>query len=136
MNLRTLAALAALGSTLAVASAADMAKLTIKMVALNGSGENGTATFTQESDGVHVKVTLENPPKGVAQPTHIHKGTCKNINKAPEYALKNTTDGSGESVVPGIKLSDLVASDFALNVHKSTDDLATYVSCGDIKPAK
>jgi hypothetical protein len=136
MNLRMLAAIAALGSTLAIASAADMSTLTIKMNALNGSGENGTAVFTQEADGLHVKVTLKNAPKEVAQPTHIHLGTCKNINKAPEYALKNTTDGSNDSVVPGVKLSDLAKGSYALNVHKSTDDLATYVSCGDIKADK
>ncbi len=107
--------------------------LTIPMKALNDSGETGTAVLTQQDDGVHVAVTLKNAPKDTPQPTHIHIGTCGNINKAPEYSLVNTVDGKGDSVVKGVKLSDLTAGKYAINVHKSSDDLATYVSCGDIK---
>ncbi len=107
--------------------------LTIPMKALNDSGETGTAVLTQQDDGVHVAVTLKNAPKDTAQPTHIHIGTCGNINKAPEYGLVNTVDGKGESVVKGVKLSDLTAGKYAINIHKSGDDLGTYVSCGDIK---
>jgi hypothetical protein len=135
IHLRTIAAIAAIASTAAIASAAAPTSLTIQMKALNGSGESGTATFTQESDGLHIKIALKNAPAGVGQPTHIHIGTCANINKAPEYALKNTTGGVNSSVVPGVKLSDLMQGHYALNVHKSTDDLGTYVSCGDIAAA-
>ena len=107
--------------------------LTIPMKALNSSGEDGTAVLTQQDDGVHVAVTLKDAPKDTPQPTHIHIGTCGNINKAPEYALVNTVDGKGDSVVKGVKLSDLTSGKYAINVHKSGDDLSTYVSCGDIK---
>lgn len=107
--------------------------LTIPMKALNDSGETGTAVLTQQDDGVHVAVTLKNSPKDTPQPTHIHIGTCGGINKAPEYALVNTVDGKGDSVVKGVKLSDLTAGKYAINVHKSGDDLGTYVSCGNIK---
>ncbi|HET9030935.1 MAG TPA: hypothetical protein VFN49_12250 [Candidatus Aquilonibacter sp.] len=110
--------------------------VTIPMKALNGSGEDGTAVFTQEKDGVRVVVSLKNAPKGTPQPTHIHAGNCGNINKAPEYPLNNTVDGSSSSVVKGVKLSDLMASKYAVNVHKSGDDLGTYVSCGNINTAK
>lgn len=134
MNLLRIGALAlaaALVPGLAMAASAD--SLTITMKALNGSGEDGTAVLTQQKDGVQVVVTLKNPPKDTPQPTHIHIGTCGDINKAPEYALVNTVDGKGTSVVKGIKLSDLTAGKYAVNVHKSGDDLATYVSCGNIK---
>ncbi|MDE2482922.1 MAG: hypothetical protein KGN02_12135 [bacterium] len=132
-HLQTLAAAAALVATLGtVAVAATPKTLTIKMAALNGSGENGTATLTQESDGVLVVVNLKNAPKD-AQPTHIHIGTCGNINKAPEYALQNTVGGKGTSTVKGVKLSDLLMGHYAINVHKSTTDLGTYASCGNIK---
>lgn len=107
--------------------------LTVPMKALNDSGENGTAVLTQADDGVHVAVTLKGAPKDTAQPTHIHVGTCGNINKSPEYALVNTVDGKGDSVVKGVKLSDLTTGKYAINVHKSGDDIGTYVSCGDIK---
>ena len=121
----------------ALVSAADSDKsITIPMKALNGSGETGTAVFTQEDAGVRVVVTLKNAPKGVAQPTHIHAGTCEKINAAPEYPLEPTTDGKNSSVVKGVKLSDLLSGKYALNIHKSADDIPTYVSCGNIVASK
>jgi hypothetical protein len=128
----TAAAVVALGgATLAAAHAATTA-LTVDMKALNGSGETGTATLTQESDGVKVVVSLKNAPAD-AQPTHIHIGTCGNISKAPEYALVSLQNGSSTSVVKGVSLADLLKGHYAINVHKSASDLGTYVSCGDIK---
>ena len=106
--------------------------VTIPMKALNNSGETGTAVLTQQDEGVQVVVTLKNTPSN-EQPTHIHAGTCSNINKAPEYGLRNTVDGKSSTIVRGIKLSDLTSGKYAINVHKSADDLGTYVSCGDIK---
>lgn len=107
--------------------------LTIQMKALNGSTEDGTAVLTQEANGVRVTISLKNAPKDTPQPTHIHVGTCGNINAAPEYPLENTVDGKGTSLVKGVKLSDLTAGKFAVNVHKSGDEIKTYASCGNIK---
>lgn len=114
------------------AIAQEPTTLTIPMHAKNGSHEDGIATLTQGADGVRVVVTLQNAPD-IAQPTHIHLGTCANINKAPEYALVDTQKGQGDSVVRGVKLADLLHGTYAINVHKSGFDLETYVSCGDIK---
>ncbi len=132
ISLRTgaLALCAALAVSVSALAAAP-STLTIPMKALNGSGENGTATLTQEPDGVKVVVALKNGSKA-AQPTHIHVGTCGNINKAPEYPLNNTMGGKGMSIVKGVKLADLLKGKYAINVHKSTSDLGTYVSCGNI----
>src|SRR5579875_1373343 len=107
ISLRTgaLALCAALAVSATAFAATMSSKVTIPMKALNGSGEDGTATLTQESDGVKVVVDLKNGTAD-AQPTHIHVGTCGNINKAPEYPLSNTVSGKGESLVKGVKLSD------------------------------
>lgn len=121
----------ALVSLSSPAKAADAQTLTITMKALNGSGENGKATISQVQGGVLVTVTLDNGA-GQMQPTHIHAGTCGNINLAPEYPLHNTVDGKSTTVLPGLKISDLLSNKYAINVHKSADDLATYVSCGNI----
>lgn len=128
----TAAALVAIGGATLVAAHAATTAVTVDMKALNGSGENGTATLTQESDGVKVVVSLKNAP-AEAQPTHIHIGTCGNISKAPEYALVSLENGASTSVVKGVTLDDLLKGHYAINVHKSTSDLGTYVSCGDIK---
>jgi Cu/Zn superoxide dismutase len=125
-------ALATLAGTTLTAAGAATTAVTIDMKALNNSNENGTATLTQESGGVKVVVTLKNAPDTV-QPTHIHAGTCTNINKAPEYALESVTKGTSTTVVQGVSLDDLLKGHYAINVHKSADDLGTYVSCGDIK---
>jgi hypothetical protein len=105
--------------------------ITIPMKALNGSGEDGMATITQGSGGIDVVVSLQNGTQ-IAQPTHIHIGSCGAINKAPEYALRDTVDGKGDSLVAGVNLSDLFKGHYAINVHKSANDLGTYVSCGNI----
>jgi hypothetical protein len=105
--------------------------VTIPMKALNGSGEDGMATITQGTGGIDVVVTLQNGT-AVPQPTHIHIGTCGAINKAPEYALRDTVNGKGDSLVAGVNLADLLKGHYAINVHKSANDLPTYVSCGNI----
>jgi Cu/Zn superoxide dismutase len=124
-------ALGATASLGAAPAAAATTTLTVSMKALNGSGENGTATLTQESDGIKVVVALKNAP-ATAQPTHIHIGTCGSIKAAPEYALVSVTGGSSTSEVKGVTLDQLLAGHYAINVHKSLDDVGTYVSCGDI----
>ena len=128
----TAAALVALGGATLVSAHAATSAVTVDMKALNGSGETGSAMVTQESDGVKVVVTLKNAPAD-AQPTHIHIGTCGNIKAAPEYALQSVTNGTSTTVVKGVSLDDLLKGHYAINVHKSTSDLGTYVSCGDIK---
>lgn len=119
-------------AALAMPASAAVTSVTIPMNALNGSNENGVAVLTQESDGVKIVVSLKNAP-ATAQPTHIHIGTCGHINAAPEYALVSVTDGSSTSTVKGVTLEQLLGAKYAINVHKSADDLGTYVSCGDIK---
>ncbi len=114
------------------AASQEPTSITVKMQALNGSGEDGMATVTQASGGIFVTVALQNG-SDVAQPTHIHIGTCGAINKAPEYALRDTVDGKGESSVAGVSLGDLLKGHYAINVHKSGTDLGTYVSCGNIR---
>jgi len=133
---RSLAALAAgvLFLTAAPAFAAT-STLTIPLAALNGSGETGTAVLTQTPDGVQVVVTLKGGP-AAAQPMHVHAGTCAKINAAPEWPLTSVTDGKSTSVVKGVTIDQMLKTPYAINVHKSTSDLADYVACGNIVAGK
>jgi len=134
MKLRITLLAAALAGTLAAAAIADTPQtLTVKMIAQNDSGENGSATLTQVADGVRVEVKLDGAPADTPQPTHIHIGNCGHINKAPEYPLSNTVNGAGVATVRGVTMAELLKGTYAINVHKSTSDLGTYVSCGNIK---
>lgn len=128
-NLLLTALLAALSTTLV---SADPAEIVVPMHALNGSHEDGSAVISQVADGVRVVVTLAQSTTG-EQPTHIHVGTCGAINKAPEYSLRSTAGGQSDTVVKGVTLDDLRKGSYAINVHKSADDLGTYVSCGSIR---
>ena len=111
---------------------ANAKTVTVTMAAENNSGETGTATLTQDGSDVMVKIALTGAPKE-AQPAHIHDGTCAKLNPAPKYPLNSVVDGASSSVVKNVKLSDLTSSPYVINVHKSTSDIPTYVSCGEIK---
>jgi hypothetical protein len=105
--------------------------VTVKLSAQNGSGESGTATLTpMGSSQTKVVVDLSNAPMA-AQPAHIHKGSCAKLDPTPAYALQNVTHGKSQSTV-NVALGDLTKGSFAINVHKSQTDLATYVACGNI----
>ena len=108
--------------------AADSVSVTL--APQGGSGESGTATLTKE--GAKTKVTLSVPNAKGTQPTHIHKGTCATLDPKPAYPLSPLTDGKSETVV-NVSLEDLEKGGYAINGHKSAQDLKTYVFCGDIK---
>ena len=114
------------------ASAAAPKTLTVPMKAEHGSGENGTATLTQTAKGVTIVVDIKGAPAG-AQPTHIHPGTCTKLNPAPEYPLSSIVKGKSTTTLSGVSLGSLMGGKFSINVHKSANDLADYVSCGEIK---
>ena len=106
---------------------------TVKMGAQNKSGESGTAKLTAEgADKTRVEISLKGAPKGVEQPAHIHEGSCAKLDPKPKQGLENVVDGKSSTVVP-MSLADLRKGNLAINVHKSKEDIKTYVSCGDIK---
>lgn len=114
--------------------------VTITIMQQNQSGESGTATLTPLEGGkTKVEISLKGESKGVAQPAHIHDGGCVSLDPKPKHGLDNVVNGKSTTVVP-VALNDLVDKQLAINVHKSTDDIKTYVACGDItasgKPAK
>ena len=109
--------------------------VTIPIVEQNGSGESGTATLTSVDGGsTKVEISMKGESKG-AQPAHIHEGGCANLDPKPKQGLDNVLNGKSTTVVP-VALSELVDKKLAINVHKSTDDIKTYVACGDITSSK
>jgi len=106
--------------------------VTIRLREQSGSGQSGTAVLTAMGNQTRVVVTLSNPPAGVAQPAHIHEGTCANLNPQPKYPLQSVMNGRSETVVD-VPLSQLLAGQFAINVHKSQQEISTYVACGAIR---
>src|SRR5262245_52062788 len=106
--------------------------VTVKLGEQNNSGETGTATLTAEGSSTKVELNVKGGAKGVAQPAHIHEGSCAKLDPKPKYGLSNVTDGKSSTTVP-VSLETLTKGELAINVHKSAEDLKTYVACGDIK---
>src|SRR5918911_1523772 len=104
----------------------------VRMHAQNKSGESGSARLTPEGpDKTRVEIMLKGGPKGTPQPAHIHEGTCAKLDPKPKQGLENVVDGKSSTVVP-VGIDSLTSGKMAINVHKSKEEINTYVSCGDI----
>jgi hypothetical protein len=114
----------------AVASAASAQETKVKLEPQNNSNESGTATLTPAGDST--KVVLEVTGAEGTQPTHIHKGTCAQLDPKPAFPLSPVVNGKSETTVKA-SAKDLTSGGYAINGHKSAQDLKTYVFCGDIK---
>jgi Cu/Zn superoxide dismutase len=105
--------------------------VTVQLTPQNNSGESGTATLTEEGTKTRVAVAVTGAPAGVAQPLHVHKGTCAQLDPRPAYGLAALTGGKSETTID-VSLAALQAGGFAVNGHKSAADVSTYVFCGAI----
>ena len=109
--------------------------VSVRMAAQNKSKETGTARLTaMGADKTKVEISLKGAPKGTPQPAHIHEGTCAKLDPKPKWGLENVVDGKSTTEVP-VGLAEIQKGTYAVNVHKSADDLKTYVSCGNIRKA-
>jgi Cu/Zn superoxide dismutase len=131
INRTLLPAFAALVLAAPLAAHAATDSKTFPISAQNASGEKGTVTLTSAgADKTTVVVELTGAPSA-AQPAHIHTGTCAKLDPAPKYPLKSLAGGKSTTTVDA-SLASLTAGGFAVNVHKSADDLKDYVACGDL----
>lgn len=105
--------------------------VTVKLAPQNNSGESGTATLTEEGGKTKVVVSVTGQSAGVAQPMHIHKGTCDKLDPKPTYGLPSLVNGKSEATVD-VSLADLQKGGYAINGHKSAQEVSTYVYCGAI----
>jgi len=122
---------AALGLTASAALAQDK-PVTVNLSSQNASGESGTATLTPQGDKTQVVIKLAGAPAGIQQPAHIHDGSCASLDPKPRVPLQNLVGGNSTTTVD-MKLGDIMGKGGAINVHKSAEDLKTYVACGDMK---
>jgi hypothetical protein len=130
MRRGTFIALVLIGFVAGASHALAADSMTVPIKSQSGSNESGTATLTRVGDK-QTKVVLDVPgAPAAAQPVHIHKGTCAQLDPKPAFPLSPLVGGKSETVV-NASLDDL-AKGFAINGHKSAQDLKTYVFCGDI----
>ncbi len=106
--------------------------LQINMGQQNNSGEAGNASVTDVKGGVNVAIHIKSEPKGLSQPAHIHQGTCTKLDPAPWKPLNPVVNGESFTHLAGVSVAQIKKGKYAINVHKSANDLKTYVSCGDL----
>jgi len=115
--------------------------VTVALSAQNDSGESGTATITSVDQDVgpnaiplgktQIILDLNGTPEEIVQPAHIHIGSCADLGGV-KYPLSNVLNGSSETIID-IPLDQLLSElPLAVNVHKSPEEIAVYVACGDI----
>lgn len=108
--------------------------------------------FALAQDSTPLAGEDEDMAAGVAHPAHIHTGTCDTLGDVVyplnEVALPGRTVATPEDVVSSTPvavnlvaesittvdapLEDLLATEHAIDVHLSADEIGTYIACGDI----
>lgn len=113
---------------------APVASATIAFTITLGAGrdadQNGFATLTAVGDKTQVDLNIKPGAAGVAQPAHIHEGSCPGVG-AVKYPLTNVVDGKSTTVV-NASLASLLTGGFSINAHKSAAEASIYVACGAI----
>src|SRR4051812_9209149 len=85
-----------IAASFSTASAAD--SITVNLGPQSSSGESGTATLTKSGDKqTKVVLSVQGAPAD-AQPTHIHKGSCAQLDPKPAYPLSPVVGGKSETV--------------------------------------
>jgi hypothetical protein len=123
---------AAIGLGMAPAHADTGQTVVVTLSALNGSGENGTATLHAQGDKTLVVIKVLNG-SGIEQPAHFHVGTCDKYQPRPLYPLEDVVDGKSTTTL-NVPIAKLTGGDLIVNVHKSYADIATQAACGVSKP--
>ncbi|MGP6157207.1 MAG: hypothetical protein ACLPYS_06810 [Vulcanimicrobiaceae bacterium] len=129
------AALAVAAPALAQNTLSTMGKgtLTYNFKAQNNSGETGTVILKPDGKKTVITITLAGAPAS-AQPAHVHPGTCAKLDPRPAYPLSNVLGGSSTTTLD-VPLAKLTGGGYAVNVHKSLNELAVYVACADLSAA-
>ncbi len=107
--------------------------LMVMLTEQNKSKQAGTATLTQTGTStVHVSLAMTGASATVAEPAHIHLGSCPTPG-AVVYPLTSVVNGASETDIQTTLDGLLAQLPLSINVHKSEKEIKVYVACGDIK---
>ena len=106
-------------------------EMNVMLSAQINSSESGIATLEETNGRVTVNLYLTGYTADVAQPAHIHVGTCPGVG-AISYPLNSVLNGRSTTVL-NTSLAQLKQQlPLAINVHKSNTAISTYTSCGSL----
>ena len=103
---------------------------TIALGEQNDSGQSGTASLIANGSQTWVVLSISPGAAGVAQPVHIHQGTCADLGGV-EYPLTALSNGVSVTNVDEA-VTILLGGTFSINAHESPDNAGTYVACGEL----
>lgn len=106
------------------------ATLIVPITALNDSGQDGIARLTASGLQTEVVIEINSGAADVAQPIHIHAGSCDTLGGV-EYPLTAVLDGTSLTNV-GATLQSPRDGAFAVNLHESGGETSVYHACGDV----
>lgn len=97
----------------------------------NASGESGKAVIVAEGGKTRLTLELTGVPESAEQPAHLHAGVCGEL-KEVKYSLEPVKGGRSETIL-SVAFRDLLAQwPLAVGVHRSADELQTFVACGEL----
>lgn len=109
---------------------AQTGPVTVQLSEQNDSNIDGTATLTAMGQQTRVVIAVDDAGAG-PQPAHIHNGTCATLDPRPAYPLTPVANGRSETMV-NAALSEILSRQTAINLHKSPQEAAVYVACGNL----
>lgn len=99
----------------------------------DGSQEGSLFLFEGGPGVTGVGIEIEDGPDGVLQPAHLHDGDCPGVG-AVASPLASVLGGFSFSFI-SVGLDEILAGNYAVNVHQSAEEVAVYVSCGEVQAA-
>lgn len=134
-------ALALLASSLVTASAQETDPKVAKVIfsPLNDSGIDGSASLRRKGDRTVIEIWADGAMGD--HPTHIHQGSCDDLDPNPEFPLTNVQlrtaglTGTSETTVD-VPLAELLDEPHLILIHRSAKDIGTYFACGNVVAGK
>lgn len=110
-------------------------EVTVDLAEASLSGQTGAATLIAAGEQTDVSIEIDGEPVSNSQPAHIYEGNCGSVPGdlgEPAFGLPNVVRGVSRATVD-VPLETLTSGNYAINLHMSDTDLATYTSCGKIE---
>jgi hypothetical protein len=114
-----------------ITPAPDARRLELTLQELNDSGVSGTATLYDAGERTIVVIDAEGT--GENHPSHIHAGRCDNLTPNVGYPLENVSGDEPTTSVIDVALDNLLANEFAVDLHLAPNELGTLIACAEIE---
>jgi hypothetical protein len=108
-----------------------------KLSARGGAAVVGDVKLQSAVVGSAVNISISGATPGALHPWHVHAGTCANsggiIGSAGSYPILTVGSDGRASANATISAALSEGSAYSVNVHRSSSDMGTIISCGELK---